>query len=96
MQTGQCQIRNVIPLHYKQHKFFTETDPRVIVAAKKPKLEVRHDNTLLAVKILNGRSYYLVKIGNGTPQWQPICTAHDLAVDMITTIYQEREDRSAI
>ena len=80
------------PLHNKQHKFFTETDPQVNVAAKQPESEVSLNPTLLAVKILNGRSYYLVKIGNGTPQWQPICTAHDLAVDMITKIYQERED----
>ena len=80
------------PLHNKQHKFFTETDPQVNVAAKQSKSEASLDPTLLAVKILNGRSYYLVKIGNDTPQWQPICTAHDLATDIITKIYQERED----
>ena len=80
------------PLHDKQHKFFTETEPQVNVAAKQIESEINSYPVLLAVKIINGRSYYLVKNGNGSPQWQPICMAHDLASDMITRIFRERED----
>ena len=80
------------PLHDKQHKFFTETEPQVNVAAKQNGSEINVNPVLTAVKILNGRSYYLVKNGNGIPQWQPICMAHDLASDMITRIFRERED----
>ena len=80
------------PLHDKQHKFFTETEPQVNVAAKQIVSEINSYPVLLAVKIINGRSYYLVKNGNGSPQWQPICMAHDLASNMITRIFKERED----
>lgn len=78
------------PLHDKQHKFFAKTDPQVNL--------VEHQNSpnshpvVLAVKILNGRSYYLVKNGNGNPEWQPICMAHEHASDIIAKVRQERED----
>ena len=80
------------PLHDKQHKFFTETEHQVSAAVKPNEPEINQTSTLLAVKIINGRSYYLVKNGNGTPQWQPMCMAHYLAADMIDKIFRERED----
>ena len=80
------------PLHDKQHKFFTETEHQVNAAAEQNESEVNQNPVLLAVKIINGRSYYLVKNGNSTPQWQPMCMAHYLAADMIDKIFRERED----
>ena len=78
------------PLHDKQHRFFTETEPHVNVAAKQNGAEIKVYPVLLAVKILNGRSYYLVKNGNGNPQRQPLCMAHDLASNMIMRIFKEK------
>ena len=78
------------PLHDKQHKFFTETEKQVNVAANLN--EANQRPAVIAVKIMNGRSYYLVKCGNAEPQWQPICMAFDLAADMIDTIYKSRKE----
>ena len=52
------------PLHDKQHKFFTETEHQINTAAEQNESEVNQNHVLLAVKIINGRSYYLVKNGN--------------------------------
>ena len=80
------------PLHDKQHKFFTENEHQVNVTTKPKESAINQNPVLLAVKIINGRSYYLVKNGNSTPQWQPMCMAHYLAADMIDKIFRERED----
>ena len=80
------------PLHDKQHKFFTKAEPQVNVATKPTESDINQNPVLLAVKIINGRSYYLVKSGMEKPQWQPICMAHNLASDMIDKIFNERED----
>ena len=80
------------PLHDKQHKFFTETEKQVNVAANLNEVEANHRPAVIAVKIMNGRSYYLVKCGTAEPQWQPICMAFDLAADMIDTIYNSRKE----
>ena len=80
------------PLHDKQHKFFTETEKPVNVAANLNEVEANQRPAVIAVKIMNGGSYYLVKCGNAEPQWQPICMAFDLAAEMIDTIYKSRKE----
>ena len=80
------------PLHDKQHKFFTETEKQVNIAANLNEVEANQRPAVIAVKIMNGRSYYLVKSGNAEPQWQPICMAYDLAAGVIDTIYTSRKE----
>ena len=48
---------------------------------------------LIGLKILNNRSYYLVKIGQ-LKQWRPITMACDIASDMVPTILKARESQS--
>ena len=51
------------PLKKKQHKFFNEADAKVNVATKVNESDQEVYQELIGIKILNGRSYYLVKIG---------------------------------
>ena len=79
------------PLKEKQHKFFTEAEPKISMATKEI-IQEFPEPQIVALKIINGRSYYLVKNGNDKPQWQSICMAHVLVSDMLYRIMTERED----
>lgn len=50
------------------------------------------EHKIWALKIINGRSHYLVKNGNDKPQWLSICMAHEQVSDMLFRITTERED----
>ena len=79
------------PLKEKQHKFFTEAEPKISMATKEI-IQEFPEPQIVALKIINGRSYYLVKNGNDKPQWQSICMAHKQVSDMLFRIMTERED----
>ena len=80
------------PLKQNQHKFFTESQPNVNVIGKKETSEESSaEPVLVGVKIVDGRSYYLVKSGK-YKQWQSITTAHKFASGIIHKIQAETED----
>ena len=80
------------PLKQNQHKFFTESQPIVNVIGKKETSEESStEPVLVGVKIVDGRSYYLVKSGK-YKQWQSITTAHKFASGIIHKIQAETED----
>ena len=80
------------PLKQNQHKFFTESQPNVNVASKTENLEqCPTEPELVGIKIINGRSYYLVKTGNNK-ELQPITMAHNFVNKIVVKILTEIDE----
>ena len=88
------------PLHDKQHKFFTESQPNVhTVQSGSTKTEsVREQNAnvnphrsrLMGMKLINDKPYYWIQKGTAAPEWQTVTMAHWLVRDLLEFLINDR------
>lgn len=85
------------PIQKKQLQFFSDTDPNVNALETDAKTEKQISKTnqnttkLVGIKLIKGRSYYLVQKGNSAPEYQPATMAHGHARHFITFLIETYE-----
>ena len=78
----------------KGHKFFADhtvnvvENPTNVEQDRTNKIEVPNETKLVGVKLINGRSYYLMQKGNSAPKCQPTTIAHWHARQFILYLIQ--------